>query len=145
METQAQLEDQAFLAIHPKILAKLPTSVDVFIMTRNSGRFLDGCLRSVEHEVNVNRLIVIDGGSTDDTLEIAGHHGADIFDDGGLGLGHARKLAVDICETEWLCFIDADVELSKDWHNRMMRYETRDVGAIVSIALTAPINSTKSA
>ena len=140
METQSQLEDQAFLTMRPTMLAEPSTAVDVFIMTRNSARFLDGCLRSVEHGVNVNRLIVIDGGSTDDTLEIARHHGAEIINDGGLGLGYARKLAADLCESEWICFIDADVELLKDWHNRMMRYATPDVGAIVSIALTAPLN-----
>lgn len=140
METQAQLEDQAFLAIHPKILAKLPTSVDVFIMTRNSGRFLDGCLRSVEHGVNVNRLIVIDGGSTDETLEIARRHGAEILSDKGLGLGYARKLAATLCETKWLCFIDADVELPEGWHEGMMRYAVPGVGAVASLVMTAPVN-----
>lgn len=114
--------------------------MDVFVLTRNSGRFLDRCLMSVKKDVGVRRLVVVDGGSTDGTLRIARCYGAEIVDDGGRGLGYARKLAAELCESEWLCFVDADVELSDGWHERMMRYATAEVGAIASFVQTIPVN-----
>ena len=140
METQAQL-DQAIAAMRASVWAELPTQVDVFVMARNSQRFLEACLSSIEENVNVNRLILIDGNSIDDTHKIAKRHNAKILSDGGMGLGYSRKLASVLCETEWACFIDADVELPRDWHNKIMKHAGSDVGAIASIALTIPINT----
>lgn len=98
------------------------------------------CLKSVKRGVNINRILVIDSDSTDDTLDIARGYGAEIINDEGRGLGYARKLATLLCETEWICFVDSDVELPEEWHNKMTQYITPDVGAISSIALTVPLN-----
>ena len=44
--------------------------VDVVIITKNSERMLNECLNSVYKNVPVNHLIVVDGYSTDKTLDI---------------------------------------------------------------------------
>ena len=45
-------------------------SVDVVLITLNSDRKLQACLESIYQKVNVNKLIAVDGGSTDRTLQI---------------------------------------------------------------------------
>ena len=45
-------------------------SVDVVLLTKNSEKVLEECLASVYANVPVNQLIVVDGYSTDRTLEI---------------------------------------------------------------------------
>ena len=45
-------------------------SVDVVLLTMNSERKLEECIASVYQNVQVAQLIAVDGGSTDQTLEI---------------------------------------------------------------------------
>ena len=45
-------------------------SVDVAILTMNSGRMLRECINSVYNNVPVNNLIIVDGYSTDATADI---------------------------------------------------------------------------
>src|SRR6478672_12375107 len=52
---------------------------------------LDECLASIEAEAP-REIIVVDGNSTDGTLEIARRHSATILCDGGRGLPAARML-----------------------------------------------------
>jgi len=44
--------------------------IDVIVLTKNSERLLTECLASIYENVPVNKLIVVDGYSTDSTLEI---------------------------------------------------------------------------
>ena len=44
--------------------------VDVVVLTKNSEEQLERCLGAVYRNVPVNRLIVVDGYSTDKTLDI---------------------------------------------------------------------------
>ena len=44
--------------------------VDVVVLTKNSERVLERCLNSIYKNLPVNRLIIVDGYSTDSTLEI---------------------------------------------------------------------------
>ena len=45
-------------------------AIDVVMLTRNSECVLDECLRSVYENVPVNRLIIVDRFSADETLKI---------------------------------------------------------------------------
>ena len=44
--------------------------IDVVVLTKNSERTLEKCLNSIYKNIPVNRLIVIDGYSTDRTMKI---------------------------------------------------------------------------
>lgn len=84
---------------------------DVLMATYNSERYLQFVLKSVSRSVPVNRLIVVDHYSTDGTLKILRHYGAEIYSE-NVGLGYARQLAIDKSETDILTFIDSDLVLS---------------------------------
>lgn len=45
-------------------------AIDVVLLTKNSEHLLDKCLASIYENVPVKNLIVVDGFSTDATLEI---------------------------------------------------------------------------
>ena len=51
-------------------LEKEMESVDVILPTLDAGNFLESCLYTVFKEIPVNNLIVCDGGSKDNTIEI---------------------------------------------------------------------------
>jgi glycosyltransferase involved in cell wall biosynthesis len=98
-------------------------AVDVVIPTYNRGEFLRQCLDSVYQEVPVHEVIIVDGGSTDDTVEIAREYPrVQIFIRPDLNLGQARQFGIEQVGTEWFCFIDSDVVLRDGWFDEMWKF-----------------------
>jgi glycosyltransferase involved in cell wall biosynthesis len=120
-------------------------AVDVVMLTKNSERLLNACLKSVYENVPVKRLIVIDAFSTDNTLKIF-----DEFDRkcGNIEVitekssrGKARERGIREIETEWFMFVDSDVILCKDWFKKASRYIGEDVGAIWGVDIPGDVKS----
>ena len=84
--------------------------VSVVVPVRNAEGLLDECLRSIV-AAEPAELIVVDGCSTDGTLEIARRHGARILSDEGGGLPVARMLGAREARSDRVALIDADVVL----------------------------------
>lgn len=85
-----------------------PSSVTAVVPVRNAERLLDGCLTSLRRN-GVERIIVVDGCSTDSSREIAMAHGATVLSDDGQGLPRARQLGVEEATTAWVVLVDSDV------------------------------------
>ncbi|MGC2683000.1 MAG: glycosyltransferase, partial [Candidatus Nitrosopolaris sp.] len=81
--------------------------IDVIVRTRNSEKMLRECLQSVLDDVPVRRIIIVDNGSTDKTIEIASSfEKVDIYKKPNLNLGQATKYGFSVAETEWVAVID---------------------------------------
>lgn len=111
--------------------------VDVVVLTKNSERTLDKCLDSIYLNVPINQLIVVDGYSTDKTLEIIEKYNKKynnvllLFEKGTRG--KARQKAIEVVTTEWFMFVDSDVILCNEWFNKAKRLIKSSVGAIWGI------------
>lgn len=82
--------------------------IDVAIMTYNSEKYLDECLRSVFKAVKIRKLIIVDHHSKDKTIEIAKNYNAEIyFED--VSLAYARQLAIQKVQTPIFMFVDSDI------------------------------------
>lgn len=119
--------------------------VDVVVLTKNSEETLEKCLESVYANVPVNRLIVVDGFSTDRTLEIVDsfneeHGNAVVFRERGTR-GKARQTAIEAVKTEWFMFVDSDVILCDGWFRKAKRFLADDVGAVWGIELWSVIRN----
>jgi glycosyltransferase involved in cell wall biosynthesis len=93
--------------------AARPTIADVTVVvpTRNASDILEGCLASIRAQGRIGELIVVDGLSTDDTLDIARQFGARILSDEGRGLPAARSIGAHAAGTGYIALVDADVVL----------------------------------
>jgi hypothetical protein len=113
--------------------------VDVLVATYESGQTLERALVSVRRMVPVRRLIVVDRSSRDSTREIAARFGAEIYDD-PIGLGYARNLALAKAETDWVLFLDGDVEIvRRDFFARARGEAQRSgTGAVVGASVGHP-------
>jgi glycosyltransferase involved in cell wall biosynthesis len=69
----------------------MPLPVSVQVCTLNEADNLEACLNSVLSN-DPEEVLVIDGGSTDGTRDIAQRMGARVLNPGRLGLGPSRKL-----------------------------------------------------
>lgn len=85
--------------------------VSVVVPARNAARWLGKCLESIRAE-KPREIIVVDGCSTDDTVEIALSLGARVLSDEGRGLPAARMLGVQSACSDVVALIDADVVLT---------------------------------
>ncbi len=122
--------------------------VDVVLLTMNSERKLEDCITSVYRNVPVAKLIVVDGGSIDRTLEIlqkfnGKYHNVHIIQDHGGTRATARQKGIQNVTSEWFLFVDSDVVLCKDWYQKAIKYVDKDVGAVWGIEVWSTIQNPK--
>jgi glycosyltransferase involved in cell wall biosynthesis len=82
---------------------KIPLSVALIVF--NEAENLPECLRSVSF---ARQIVVVDSGSTDETLRIAADFGCDVFTEPWRGFGPQKQLAVERCREPWVLVLDAD-------------------------------------
>jgi glycosyltransferase involved in cell wall biosynthesis len=87
-----------------------PADVAVVVPVRNAEGMLAACLESIVRQ-GPAELIVVDGLSTDRTIEIARSFGARILSDEGRGLPAARSIGAQAAATRFVALVDADVIL----------------------------------
>jgi glycosyltransferase involved in cell wall biosynthesis len=109
-------------------------AIDVVMLTKNSEHLLDKCLSSIYQNVPVNKLIVVDGFSTDDTLKILDafnrrHRNVTILSLHG-SRAKAREKGIAHVTTDWFMFADSDVVLSNNWYQNAQKNIQTDVGAV---------------
>ena len=85
-------------------------TLSVCMIVKNEAQYLGDCLNSVRPVAD--QIVVVDTGSTDDTVEIARAHGAEIHhfswcDD----FSAARNASIAPASGEWILWLDADERL----------------------------------
>jgi glycosyltransferase involved in cell wall biosynthesis len=108
--------------------------VSVIVPVYNGGWCLPQCLAGIRRSsFSRYELIVVDNGSTDDSVAIARAHGAVVLHcPGPSGPGAARNVAVQHAGGELLLFIDADVVVHQDTLARVAAHfhDNADLAAI---------------
>ena len=121
--------------------------MDVVILTKNSERVLRKCIDSVYKNVPVNRLIVVDGYSTDATAHIVKEfqkkYGNVIFVQDKGTRGRARQEAMKQVKSDWFMFVDSDVVLANNWFAQAQRLVRDDTGAIWGIEIWSVLRRMK--
>jgi Glycosyl transferase family 2 len=79
------------------------------IIARNEEEHLPACLESVQF---CDETVVIDGGSTDATVQLAEAAGARVVRQPWLGFAAQRNVSLDHARGEWVLEIDADERVS---------------------------------
>ncbi len=87
--------------------------LSVVLITHNEEANIARTLSSVAPLVNngVGEVIIVDSGSTDRTLEIAGSLGAKIFQEPWKGFAAQKNSAIDKAVGDWILSLDADEEV----------------------------------
>ncbi len=105
--------------------ATLP-GISVVIPTLNSARYLDECLGSIvgqDYPRELLEIIIVDGGSHDQTREIAERYEVEHILDNHLMTGEAGKaLGIHQATRDLILMVDSDnVLVGSDWLRRMVR------------------------
>lgn len=86
-------------------------SLSVILITKNEAANIRACLKSVAF---ADEIIVVDSGSTDDTVSIARAMGAKVFEQDWPGFGPQKNRALGYATCEWVLSIDADERVTPE-------------------------------
>ena len=93
-------------AIHFGMPCTPISSLSVFIITRDEGDRIGATLDAIKGLAS--EIVVIDSGSTDETVSIAKAAGARVVLQPWLGYGPQKRFGEDQCRGPWLLNLDAD-------------------------------------
>lgn len=85
--------------------------VSLVVITRDAGAQLHACLNSVRF---ADEILVVDSGSVDDTVLIAGSFGARVVSQPWLGYGPQKQFAVTRAANDWVLCVDADERVTPE-------------------------------
>ena len=91
--------------------------VSVIIPAKNASKWLGLCLNAIVNQSYPKEhieILVIDNGSTDNTIQIAQSYGTTVIEKPELKLGALRNCGTDIAKGTAFAFIDSDVVICQD-------------------------------
>lgn len=86
-------------------------SLSIIIITKNESANIRACLESVNW---ADEIIVVDSGSTDDTVAICKELGARVYEHDWPGFGVQKNRALDYATKDWIFSIDADERITPE-------------------------------
>jgi glycosyltransferase involved in cell wall biosynthesis len=84
--------------------------ISAVVPARNAEHWIESCLSAIRAN-DPAEIILVDGGSTDRTVELARPWVDKVIDDGGTGVAAARMMGVASASQPWVALVDADVVL----------------------------------
>jgi len=104
---------------------RLPLSA--FIIAKNEADRIPAAIKSVASWVD--EVIVIDSGSSDETVEIAKSLGAKVIFNEWPGYGRQKRFGEGQCRNDWLLNLDADEEITPELAKEIRtRFEDGSIG-----------------
>lgn len=87
-------------------------SLSVTVITKNEAENIEACLRSVRF---ADQIVVLDSGSTDDTIQIARSMGAEVsLSPDWQGFGIQKNRALALANSDWVLSLDADERVTPE-------------------------------
>lgn len=95
-------------------------TISIVIPAYNEEKYLPKTLESIAKlERKPYEVIVIDGGSTDKTAQVARNHGAKPITIQHRGIGYARQKGLEAATGDIIAFTDADTIVPHDWLSKI--------------------------
>ncbi len=98
--------------------------LSIVIPTWNAEATLPGCIEALREglkALDACQIVIADGGSADDTLQLADAAGADIVRC-EKGRGNQLAAGAEAARGDWLLFVHADTRLSVGWHKAVTTF-----------------------
>lgn len=91
--------------------------VSVIIITKNEEENIEECLESVKW---ADEVIVVDSGSTDNTVELAKKFTDKVIFNEWKGYANQKRFALQLAKNEWVLSLDADERVTEKLKNEIL-------------------------
>jgi len=102
------------------------TRISAALITRNESANISDAIKSLSF---ADQIVVVDTGSIDDTVEIAGKLGAEVHNVEFEGFGKTKNKALDYCREDWVLFIDADERVTPELAEKIIKAANNESAA----------------
>jgi glycosyltransferase involved in cell wall biosynthesis len=80
--------------------------VSVVIITKNEAEVITDCIKAAK--LITNDVVIVDNGSTDNTIAIACENGCTVYTNGWEGYGANKNQGIALAKHDWILSLDAD-------------------------------------
>jgi len=98
--------------------------VSIIIPTKNNADILEKCLESIrnlDYPKDEIEVIIVDGHSIDNTVEVARKYGCKVVYEEAGTIGGARNIGVERSSGDYIVFTDADCVVDREWLKNLVR------------------------
>jgi len=118
--------------------------VSVILLTKNSASTVQKSIESIfKQTCQPNEVVVVDGNSSDGTLEIVKKYPVKLVSEPGLGFGYARNLGVKSTSGDIVFFLDSDCYAEPNWIENALKHLDGD-SEIVGVTGRTDLSNTES-
>lgn len=98
--------------------------ISIVVPALNEEKYLSKCLESLKNQDYKGKyeIIVVDNGSTDNTVKIAKKHGVKVVSCPKKGVVYARNLGANVCSGDIIVQADADAVYPRNWLTRIAKH-----------------------
>ena len=86
-------------------------NLSVIVITKNASTKIKDCLESLKF---ADEIIIVDSGSTDDTVRLSKSYGAIVIKVETVGFVFSRNAGAKVAKGEWLFYVDADERVTPE-------------------------------
>ena len=95
--------------------------LSVVVPVLNEARHLPFLLADLQRWPDALQIVVVDGGSTDKTIQVAHQGGAQVVQSPVQGRGQQLQRGLQLSQNSWLMVLHADSRLSQHWVDHVQR------------------------
>ncbi|KTD06503.1 lipopolysaccharide biosynthesis glycosyltransferase [Legionella gratiana] len=107
-------------------------TLSVIIITKNEEQNIRRCLESVRF---ADEIIVLDSGSTDNTVVIAKEYTEHVYSTDWPGYGAQKQRALSKAQSDWVLNLDADESVSQELQQEMLEAMASDSADAFRVAI----------
>ena len=106
--------------------------VTIVVPIYNSDKYIKRCLDSVFCQDYTNyEVICIDDGSSDGSASIAKQYNVRYYYQDNAGQASARNRGIELAKGDWICFVDSDDSIEKNYLSSLVNGIEDDIGIVM--------------
>lgn len=98
-------------------MESLKPKISAVVLTRNEEDRIEDCLKTLAF---TDEIIIIDNGSTDNTVQLAKKHAASVYTDKSSDFSRLRNLGREKAKFSWILYLDADERITPKLQTEIM-------------------------
>ncbi len=106
--------------------------LSIVIITKNEAHIIGNTLQSLQGVTD--DIIIVDNGSTDDTISICKKFNARVIETNWLGYGATKNLGIDAAKHDWILSLDADEAIDEQLKNGLLKLKPADTNTVYKLS-----------